>query len=696
MRPRDMPPTTSFSLPPALRLIAVPLLAFAAQGLRADNVLETIQVTATRRPESTFEVPVATTVVTREDLAKAPLQTVMDALRGTPGAFVQQTTPGQGVVILRGLKGSEILHVVDGFRLNNAIFRNAPNQYVALVDAQSLERIEVARGPMSSLYGSDAMGGVVQMLGWQPDFTGTTGWASTARLRAAVGSADRSALGRAEAAAGHDGFAISGGLTWQDVGERRVGGDERLPFSSYEAMSADLKVRARVGEGQEWMASAQFSEQPETPRYDELTPGFGQTRPNSAQFLFEPQEREFLHLRWRATAPGPWWDSAEAHLGQQDIDDSRRTRDFGSFSQDREHNRVRTRGLTFQAFKELGLSHAVTWGADVYDDEVASSRSRRDIRGGPASERAPRFPDGSTMRQAGVYLADDWAFARDLDLLGSLRWSRVETHLPEASAGADVEVEDTGLSGNLGLSWALRPELRFVANAGYGFRSPNVFDLGVFGDRPGNRFSIPNTDLEAETVTTVDAGFKYSSAATEAELIAYRSFYRDKITAVLTGEQTPTGRLVVQSRNATSLEISGLELGLRRALTDTLRLQFSSTWTRGDERFDGEGYPADRIPPLSGRAGLTWQISQQLTAEGWIDLARRQDRYSPRDLVDPRIDPEGTEGWASWNLRLGWEPTPRLRTTLQLLNAADARYREFGSGIDAPGLGWHLGVELSY
>jgi outer membrane receptor protein involved in Fe transport len=152
----------------------------------------------------------------------------------------------------------------------------------------------------------------------------------------------------------------------------------------------------------------------------------------------------------------------------------------------------------------------------------------------------------------------------------------------------------------------------------------------------------------------------------------------------------------VQSRNATSLEISGLELGLRRALTDTLRLQFSSTWTRGDERFDGEGYPADRIPPLSGRAGLTWQISQQLTAEGWIDLARRQDRYSPRDLVDPRIDPEGTEGWASWNLRLGWEPTPHLRTTLQLLNAADARYREFGSGIDAPGLGWHLGVELSY
>jgi len=277
-----------------------------------------------------------------------------------------------------------------------------------------------------------------------------------------------------------------------------------------------------------------------------------------------------------------------------------------------------------------------------------------------------------------------------------VRWSRVETRLPEASAGADVALEDAGLSGNLGLSWALRPALRFVANAGYGFRAPNVFDLGVFGDRPGNRFSVPNTDLSAETVTTVDAGFKYSGADTDAELIAYRSFYRDKITAVLTGEQTASGRLVVQSRNATSLEISGLEFGLRRALSETLRLQISSTWTRGDERFEGNGYPADRIPPLSGHAGLEWQISPEVSAEAWIDLARRQDRYSPRDRVDPRIDPEGTDGWASWNLRLGWAPTPRLRTTLQLLNASDARYREFGSGIDAPGLGWHLAIQLQY
>lgn len=126
--------------------------------------LDTVQVTATKRPESTLHIPAATTIVGGRRLRETAPQTPMDALHGEVGTFVQQTTPGQGVVIVRGLKGSEVLHLVDGFRLNNSIFRNAPNQYIALVDGQSLDRIEVVRGPSSTLYGGDAMGGVVQML----------------------------------------------------------------------------------------------------------------------------------------------------------------------------------------------------------------------------------------------------------------------------------------------------------------------------------------------------------------------------------------------------------------------------------------------------------------------------------------------------------------------------------------------------
>ncbi len=135
-------------------------------------VLEEIQVTAGREEESTFEVSTGVTVVGPKEVERRAPEVLPDLLRGEEGVYVQQTTPGQGSPIIRGLVGSSVLHLVDGMRLNNAFFRNAPNQYLALVDAYNVERIEVVRGPASTLYGSDAMGGVVQVITPIPRFEG--------------------------------------------------------------------------------------------------------------------------------------------------------------------------------------------------------------------------------------------------------------------------------------------------------------------------------------------------------------------------------------------------------------------------------------------------------------------------------------------------------------------------------------------
>ena len=646
--------------------------------------LEVIQVTATRRPESVFDVPTATDVVGTDAIRASTPQTVMDLLRGRAGTYVQQTTPGQGVVIVRGLKGSEVLQLVDGFRLNDAIFRNAPNQYVALVDSQMLGQLEVVRGPMSTLHGSDAMGGVVQMLSEEPAFGGDD-WSAGGTLRSIYGSADHSTLLRAEAALGRKGLAVSGGGTYQSVGDRRVGGGEVLPYTSYSARAADLKLRGDVAAGHELMVEAQYSEQPKTPRYDELTPGFGQTQPNSAVFYFEPQRRDFAQLRWRGTTATPLWDNAEAHAGWQVLEDDRRTRDFGSVSEDREKNRDTTWGLTFQAGKKLAGGHYLTWGADYYDDTVDSSRVRTDIVTGATTARTPRFPDGSTMRQFGVFAVDDWRIGDKVDLIAGLRWSLVETDLPPSGGAAGVSVEEDALSGNLSIAYAVRDDVHLVANLGHGFRAPNVFDLGIFGDRPGNRYNVPNPELSSETVTTFDAGVKVDGAQLQGEVFAYVSRYSDKITSVLTGDVTPSGRLVVQNRNASRLDIVGVEAGLRGRLRDDLEWYATATWTQGDETVASVETPADRIPPIFGAAGLTWDARTDLQLEAYLEYAGSQDRYSPRDDVDPRIKPGGTAGWVTWNARGAWQATRALSLSVRIANLGDRRYREFGSGLDAPG-----------
>lgn len=676
------------ALPCGVVLLSVPWPAPAAA------TLETIQVTASRRAESAFTVPVATSVVDSDAIRAAAPQTVMDALRRQPGASLQQTTPGQGVVILRGLKGSEVLHVVDGFRLNDAIFRNAPNQYVALVDSQALARIEVVRGPMSALYGSDAMGGVVQMLTWEPRFEGAE-WQAAGRLRTLYGSADDSTLSRVQGAVGHERLAMSAGVTYQDVNERRVGGGDELPFTAYTGRAADAKVRTLVADGNELTLSLQYSEQPRTPRYDELTPGYGQGNPNSAVYWFEPQRRDFVQLRWRGSNPTRAWDSAEAQVGRQVIEDGRRSRDFGARNEDRESNEDESRGLTFVAQKDLGAKHHLSYGMDVYHDDVASARMRIDTQTGATSVRPPRFPDGSTMVQAGAFVANDWSAHERLDVLGGLRWSSSRTRLPGSDTFDATTVSDDGLTGNLGASFELVESVRLIANLGQGFRAPNVFDLGTFGDRPGNRFNVPNPDLQSEHVTTFDAGIKLMQGGIQGELIGYYSDFRDKITSVPNGEVTPSGRLVVQSRNAASLRLYGAEFAYRQAISPTLSWRTQLTWTRGEERPAGDSYPADRIPPLNGSVGLDWNPAPRWSLEAWTDFAERQERYSPRDEIDPRIRPDGTPGWSTWNLRAAWEASNGVFAALQAGNLGDRRYREFGSGLDATGRGVMLTLEMS-
>jgi len=165
---------------------------------------------------------------------------------------------------------------------------------------------------------------------------------------------------------------------------------------------------------------------------------------------------------------------------------------------------------------------------------------------------------------------------------------------------------------------------------------------------------------------------------------------------VLTGEVTDTGRAIVQSQNATRLVLWGVESGLRYAANEDWNFYATATWTRGDEEFDGDEYPADRIPPLFGKLGARWGFAERWDAEAYLLYATRQDRLSPRDAVDARINPNGTAGWITGNARLGWRAAESLSLQLQLENIADKRYREHGSGLDQPGRNVALGLDWRF
>lgn len=654
--------------------------------------LEEVQVTAGRIEQTTSEVSAGVSVVDADDIHAAAPALATDLLRGIAGAFVQQTTPGQGVPIVRGLKGSEVLHLVDGFRLNNAFFRNAPNQYIGLVDARMLQRVEVVRGPAPSLYGSDAMGGVVQMITALP----RVGVDAQYEGRASVDfrSADDALAGHVTVDRHGRRLAYTVAATYQDVGDRTAGGDTRLPWSAYTARGARAALRAMPHHEHELVVDLQYLRQPGTPRHDELVAGFGQDEPASAEFSFEPNDRLFAHARHSWSQVGALADTLETHLGYQLVHDDRITRDTGSTSRRRERNKSELLGFTTQAHKIVS-DHRLTYGFEWYTDKVSSRRTAIDIASGETTQVRSRFPDGSTMDSVAVYLHDAIQLNERTELDLGARYSRFDVFLPaaERDSGADLELDD--LTADLGLLYELQPGLRLVANLGRGFRAPNIFDLGTLGPRPGNRFNIANPDLGPEEVITADVGIKYRGQRLVAEAMVWNADYRDKIESVPTGELDSSGRLVVQSRNVGGVDLWGVEAGAQY-LSDDGRLELSGVVnvTRGEQRSEsGATEPADRIPPVNGEAGARYSLDADWWVEGFIRFAAAQDRLSDRDRRDPRIDPGGTAGWATVNLAAGWTLSPVADLTLRLDNLLDKRYREHASGIDAPGRS--LGLLLS-
>jgi outer membrane receptor protein involved in Fe transport len=672
-----------------LALLLIPPLGVAEDAALyapADQrKLETVTVTATRREADVQDVSTAVSQADLHAVLESAPDVIAEALRGQPGVFFQQTTPGQGMPIIRGLKGSQVLHMVDGMRLNNAFFRSAPNQYLALVDAYAVQQVEVVRGAAGSLYGADAMGGVVQVLTREPVMESES-WRANGRLYTAYGSADRGLVFRADGEASKEGAGLIGGVTWQDYSDRRTASGTVAP-SAYRSEAADLKFLFDLGAASHLMFSAQVLEQPSTPRTDELVPGFGQTEPSSEQFSFQPNRRSFLHARYQYDGAADWVESLEVHLARQVITDDRLTQDFGSPDVNQEWNESTLDGLTASMVSSLAENLDLTWGLEVYRDQVRSTRQRSNLETGESQPVRARFPDDSTMDSEAVYASAVWQSTDRLDLSAGLRYSTFDIFLPSTDESASVRLSPDDFTGDLRLLYALNEQLNLVANLGRGFRPPNIFDLGTLGPRPGNRFNIANPELEPETVWSYDLGLKARSGNWEAEAFVFYLDYRNKITSVATGQITPDGRVVVRSENRNEVDLYGLEGSLRWLAGDNIDVYLALNWTRGEETGPGGvRFPADRVPPFNGRLGLSWQARPKLRLEPFLLFAARQDRLSPRDVQDPRIDPDGTDAWLTLNLNLVWQACDWLDLGLKLENLTDQAYREHGSGIDAPGV----------
>ncbi len=673
----------------------------------APRVGETIVVTATAVPEPLADLPYSAAVIGRDELRSRQMaRTLPEALDETAGVAVQKTSHGQGSPYVRGLTGFHTVLLVNGIRLNNSVFRDGPNQYWTTIDPYGLDRVELVRGPVSVLYGSDAIGGTVNALAAAPEGRGTSGSVSYR-----FASAENSGLGHAEVAGdlGRRGrYRL--GISAASFGDLEGGGAVgKQPKTGYDADAVDALFSYELGAGRRLVGGHQRMTVDDAWRTHRTVYGLsweGTAVGNEKVHSFD-QDRRLSFLQYRDTNATPFFDELEVTVSyHRQGEDRLRVRNDNR--RDHQGFVVGTTGVGVRAQLRTPFGR-LTYGLERYDDDVRSY-SRNYTPDGQLVNVDVQGPvaDDASYDSTGVYLQDEIGIGSRMRVIAGARYSRFEL---EAGSVGDpvlrtrVRMEDrwSDVSGNLRALLRLDEADRWQLFAGVsqGFRAPNLSDLTRLDIARSNELEVPSPGLDPERFLAYELGLRRHAARLEGGLTL---FYTDVENMII---RVPTGRMIDRSfevikKNAGEGSIRGAELELRTDLTEDLSLFGGYTWLRGDvEAFPSVDVHAVREPldkgmPSNGLLGLRWEPGRFWT-EAVVQSVEAQHRLSSRDRADnQRIPPGGSPGYTLLTLRGGVELPRGLRLSLAGENLGDVEYRVHGSGVNGAGRNWVASVEWSF
>jgi len=449
------------------------------------------------------------TVYEKPELDARPAPTVGHALEGNPGIAVQQTSYSQVSPFLRGLTGYQVLNLIDGIRFNNSIFRSGPNQYLAFVEPSQVDRVEVLLGPTSSQYGSDAMGGAIQLLTVDPRFSGDKKLDVNGEVQLFAASADVSGGANARISVGSGSTAWLLGATSRRHNDLRAGGgnDSRHVFKRLFGLSGD-QVRAAYGSRQQdtgftshgWNTKLarrlsgdqsigfwyQQTEVEQSRGHKDVWGGLGRLRSE-----FAPQGLRFFYGRYEKMRLG-FLDSLTGTFSINDQSDGSVRQ--GLRASDRvvtDDVGVRVFGYSLQGLTHVGSRHALVFGAELYQEDIRSQRSETDPITHLSTTKRALYPNGSSYMTYGLFMQDMAELVRG-KLVGTLggrltgiRFRAFADRNRDAS-GANLGVTDArqeyhDITFQSALVYHMRKSLSLSLVAGRGFRAPNLNDLGALG-----------------------------------------------------------------------------------------------------------------------------------------------------------------------------------------------------------------------
>lgn len=714
--------------------LALPGLAAAQtapSGPAADDGEKAIQldpvvVTATRTARPLSDVPNTVDVIDRERMDDLLVRDLRDLVRYEPGVSVTSGVGrfGLGDIRIRGLGGNRVRIQTDGIPVSDAFaigsFSNANRNFV---DMDTLKRVEIVRGPTSSLYGSDALGGVVSFVTKDPsDYLDGGKDAYFGFKLGAEG--DWSGLS-AGATAAFGGDRWSGlvtvnhrqGQETKNMGERDVDGAARTTPNPQDrdGRSVLTKLVYAPNESQRFKLTMEGNEDStETDMRSAL--GF-QSLTRATNFAVGGDDHQtrarvsFAH-EMDDVAAGfadrlDWQVYRQDSETTQDTFEVRRTSTGVNERRDRsfdfDQRMYGAQANFFKSFDTGAVKHDLAYGLDVSRTET---RQKRDglvtnlVTGRTSKAMLPDvfpardFPNSRTTNAA-LYLQDEMSFADgDFRLVPGVRMDRYELRpdvdniFAEDNPGVAVtDLSKTNVSPKLGAVWHFAPQWSLFGGYSRGFRAPPYNDVNIgFTNLMFGYTAIANPDLKPETSDGFEAGVRFVGDAAYASLSGYHNRYRDFIESFRNIGTNEEGLQVFQSQNIADAKIygaelkAGVDLGRLSAGMDGWSLRGAAAWSHG--RDESDDTPLQSVDPLTASLGIAYD------RDSWgAELA---SRFAQRKKDLDELGLYATPGYGVLDLLAHWNFAPGAKLNVGVFNLADRKYWEGGDlpdGIALASLG---------
>ncbi len=664
-----------------LLFLAIKTPLFAQTEIADSILIDEVVVTTQRIPRIQLLVPYSINLINSSEARHFEKRTLPEMLMNTGGVFMQKTNHGGGSPFIRGLTGNQTLLLIDGIRMNNSIYRYGPNQYLNTVDVFSINRVEVARGTGAVQYGSDALGGAIQLFSNSPELSATPFLHGEITGKAVTSGMEKTGHARIETGSNRVAFLAEG--TYRDFGDL-IGGKKlgvQSP-SGYTEYAYDAKMLAKLQKNMTLTLASQMLKQIHVPIYHKIV------LEDYAENEFHPQQRWLNYARLDIAGVNKIFNDVHFIASWQQNTENTIIRKNDSIITQFDDNKVNTVGFVTDVTSRFSQRWSANSGIEYYVDKVSSSRLLLSAANVPTSllERG-LYPNDSKYESFSLFSLHHFSLGK-WEIDGGARWSTFSIKISDKDLG-DVKIKPSALVFNFGAMYQLNTQNHVYANVSNGFRAPNINDMGTLGI-VDFRYEVPAYDLKPEKSVNFETGYKFGASVFQGGVTAYYMRLNNLITRVKTEGEMIDGYPVYKKENIEKAYITGGEASFSWKPLRTISLNGNVAYTYGQSITKNE--PLRRIPPFFGKLTALY-AKHSYFFSGELIFAGKQDRLSSGDVSDNRIPDGGTPGWSVFNLYAGYDFSfMKIKTGFE--NLFNENYRTHGSGIN--GVGRSAWLSLSF